>query len=152
HRKVTISRHVLITRRPLAPYCRQQPHVAGPIPAAPRLQASVLDPALSAALASAAPTASLEVIVNYDETLTTRDAVSNAMLDLGAGVVQFKHLELVAGVATPAQISAIAALPGVQSVYLNRQLQYYGRGGGLYALLLHESVPTIRADAVQAMG
>src|SRR5206468_9811530 len=30
--------------------------------------------------------------------------------------------------------------------------QYYGRPGGLYTLLLHESVPTIRADAVQAMG
>src|SRR5437016_11610543 len=74
------------------------------------------------------------------------------MLNLGAGVVQFKNLELVAGVATPAQINAIAALPGVQSVYLNRQLQYYGRPGGAYALLLHESVPTIRADAVQAIG
>src|SRR5437867_10866756 len=74
------------------------------------------------------------------------------MLDLGAGVVQFTHLELVAGVATPAQINAIATLPGVQSVYLNKQLQYYGRPGGLYTLLLHESVPTIRADAVQAMG
>src|SRR5437899_7854026 len=74
------------------------------------------------------------------------------MLDLGAGVVQFKNLELVAGVATAAQINAITALPGVQSVYLNKQLQYYGRPGGLYTLLLHESVPTIRADAVQAMG
>src|SRR2546425_4935915 len=74
------------------------------------------------------------------------------MLDLGAGVVQFKNLELVAGVATAAQINAIAAVPGVQSVYLNKQLQYYGRPGGLYSLLLHESVPTIRADAVQAMG
>src|SRR3989441_4756047 len=74
------------------------------------------------------------------------------MLDLGAGVVQFKNLELVAGVATAAQINAITAVPGVQSVYLNKQLQYYGRPGGLYSLLLHESVPTIRADAVQAMG
>src|SRR5204862_551530 len=109
-------------------------------------------PALSTALASAAPTTPLEVIVNYDETVTTRDAVTNSMLNLGAGVVQFKNLELVAGVATPAQINAIAALPGVQSVYLNKQLQYYGRPGGLYTLLLHESVPTIRADAVQAMG
>ena len=147
-----MRRSVLVALLALAAACRERPEVAGPRPAAPRLQASVLDPALSAALASAAPTASLEVIANYDETLTTRDAVSNAMLDLGAGVVQFKHLELVAGVATPAQISAIAALPGVQSVYLNRQLQYYGRPGGLYGLLLHESVPTIRADAVQAMG
>src|SRR5207253_11237588 len=128
-----------------------RPEVAGP-PAAPRLQANVLDPALSTALASATPAANLEIIVNYDETMTTRDAVSNAMLNLGAGVVQFKNLELVAGVATPAQINAIAALPGVQSVYLNKRLQYYGRPGGLYTLLLHESVPTIRADAVKALG
>src|SRR5205814_1924793 len=32
------------------------------------------------------------------------------------------------------------------------RLQYYGQGAGLYALMLHESVPTIRADAVHAMG
>jgi len=133
--------------------CEAPREVAAPArPGALRLQASVLDPALATALAGAAPTTSLEVIVNYDETVTTRDAVSSAMLNLGAGVVQFKHLDLVAGVATPAQISAIAALPGVQSVYLNRQLQYYGHGAGLYALMLHESIPTIRADAVHAMG
>ncbi|OLC77290.1 MAG: hypothetical protein AUH78_04720 [Gemmatimonadetes bacterium 13_1_40CM_4_69_8] len=147
-----MRRSVLVALLALAGACRERPEVAGPQPAAPRLQANVLDPALAAALATATPTASLEVIVNYDETLTTRDAVSNAMLDLGAGVVQFRNLALVAGVATPAQVNAVAALPGVQSVYLNRQLQYYGRAGGLYALLLHESVPTIRADAVQAMG
>ncbi len=147
-----MRRSVLVALLALAGACRERPEVAGPQPAAPRLQANVLDPTLAAALATATPTASLEVIVNYDEALTTRDAVSNAMLDLGAGVVQFRNLALVAGVATPAQVNAIAALPGVPSVYLNRQLQYYGRGGGLYALLLHESVPTIRADAVQAMG
>src|SRR2546421_10781820 len=147
-----MRRSVLVALLALAGACRERPDVAGPQRAAPRLDANVLDPALSTALASAAPTTPLEVIVNYDETVTTRDAVTNSMLNLGAGVVQFKNLELVAGVATPAQINAIAALPGVQSVYLNRQLQYYGRPGGAYALLLHESVPTIRADAVQAIG
>src|SRR5467141_1001539 len=146
-----MRRSVLVALLALAGACRERPEVAGP-PAAPRLQANLLDPALSTALASAAPTATLEIIVNYDETVTTRDAVTNAMLDLGAGVVQFKNLELVAGVATAAQINAITAVPGIQSVYLNKQLQYYGRPGGLYSLLLHESVPTIRADAVQAMG
>src|SRR5947207_15703396 len=112
----------------------------------------MLDHGIAATVRGAARTATLENIVNYDEALTTRDAVAGAMLNLGAGVVQFKHLELLAGVATPAQIGAIAALPGVQGVYLNRRLQYYGHGGGLYALMLHESVPTIRADAVHAMG
>src|SRR5439155_26213527 len=56
------------------------------------------------------------------------------------------------GAATRGRTGAGAALPGVRSVYMNRQLQYYGRPGGLYGLLLHESVPTIRADAVQPMG
>src|SRR2546421_676909 len=147
-----MRRSVLVALLALAGACRERPDVAGPQRAAPRLDANVLDPALSTALAGAGPTARLEVIVNYDETVTTKSAVSNAMLALDAGVVQFKNLELVAGVATPAQVNAIAALSGVQSVSLNKQLQYYGRPGGLYSLLLHESVPTIRADAVQAMG
>jgi serine protease AprX len=149
-----MRRLILAASLLLATACEAPRDVASPARPSFQLQAGVLDPALATALASAAPTATLEIIVNYDETVTTRDAISNAMLDLGAGVVQFKHLELVAGVATPQQISAIAALPGIQSVYLNRQLQYYGHGGGggLYAVMLHESVPTIRADAVHAMG
>src|SRR6266513_767800 len=148
-----MRRLILAASLLLATACEAPREVAAPARGgSPRLQASLLDPALAAALAGAAPTATLEIIVNYDETVTTRDAVTSAMLNLGAGVVQFKHLELVAGVATPAQIGAIAALRGVQGVYLNRRLQYYGHGAALYALMLHESVPTIRADAVHAMG
>src|SRR5256884_1817327 len=147
-----MRRSVLVALLALAGACRERPDVAGPQRAAPRLDANVLDPALSTALASAAPTTPLEVIVNYDETVTTRSRTTISMTALAAGVVQFNNLELVAGVATPAQINAIAALPGVQSVYLNKQLQYCGHRGGLYRLLRHESVPTIHADAVQAMG
>src|SRR5437879_13863440 len=117
-----MRRSVLVALLALAGACRERPEVAG-APGAPRLQANVLDPALSTALASATPAANLEIIVNYDETMTTRDAVSNAMLNLGAGVVQFKNLELVAGVATPAQINAIAAVPGAQVVHLNNRLK-----------------------------
>src|SRR5438445_10893684 len=135
-----MRRSVLVALLALAGACRERPEVAGPQRAAPRLDANLLDPALSTALASAAPTATLEIIVNYDETVTTRDAVTNAMLDLGAGVVQFKNLELVAGVATAAQITAITALPGVQSVCLNKQWQHCGRPGGLYTLLVAETV------------
>src|SRR5437773_6030830 len=141
-RRGRMRRSVLVALLALAGACRERPDVAGPQRAAPRLDANVLDPALSTALAGAGPTAKLEIIVNYDETVTTKSAVSNAMLGLGAGVVQFKNLELVAGVGTPAQISAIAALPGLQSAYLNTQLRYYGRRGRLYTLLWHESVPT----------
>ena len=79
-----------------------------PRAAAPRLQAELIDPALAAALAIAAATDGLQVIVNYDETATSRDAIANTLLSLGAGVIEFKHLELIAALATPAQIAAIA--------------------------------------------
>jgi len=77
----------------LATACEAPREVAAPA----RSGSPRLDAALTTALTGAAPTATLEIIVNYDETVTTRDAVTSAMLNLGAGVVQFKHLELVAG-------------------------------------------------------
>jgi len=110
----------------------------------------LFDPALSAALATALPTDNLVVIVNYDESAITRDAVTSAILTTGAGAIQFKHLALVAALATPSQITQIAGFSGIRSIYLNRQLWYYGVP--FSGLLLHESVPTIRADAVQALG
>jgi len=55
----------------LAGACEAPRDVAAPARPGPlRLQASVLDPALAAALATAAAT-TLEIIVNYDETVTT---------------------------------------------------------------------------------
>jgi len=110
-------------------------------PAAPQ---RTVDPALSAALATAAPSDRLVVIVNYDETATTSDAMSAAIMNVGSGVIQFNNLDLVAAYATPAEITAISALPSVQGVYANKQLRY--------STMLHESVPTIRADAVHASG
>ncbi len=109
-------------------------------PVAPRTN---VDPALSAVLATTAATDRVVVIVNYDETATTSDAMSAAIMNVGSGVIQFNNLDLVAALATPAEISAISALPAVQGVYANRQLRY---------TMLHESVPTIRADAVHASG
>src|SRR6059036_170204 len=104
-----------------------------------------VDPALRAALATATPGDRLVVIVNYDETVATSDAMSAAIMNVGSGVIQFRNLDLVAALATPAEITAIGALPGVQGVYPNKQLTWE-------TAMLHESVPTIRADAVQAMG
>lgn len=88
-------------------------------------------------------TAAAIYIVNFDETQTTEAAVTNAILTTGAGVVQFNNFSMVAALATPAQLLTIAALPGLEGVYANRQLEYY---------LLHESVPAIRADAVHVAG
>src|SRR2546423_4364772 len=104
-----------------------------------------VDPALRAALATATLGDRLVVIVNYDETVTTSAAMSAAIMNVGSGVIQFKNLDLVAALATPAEITAIGALPGVQGVYANKQLTWE-------TAMLHESVPSIRADAVQASG
>src|SRR5437667_8699368 len=104
-----------------------------------------VDPALRAALATATPGDRLVVIVNYDETVTTSAAMSAAIMNVGSGVIQFKNLDLVAALATPAEITAIGALPSVQGVYANKQLTWE-------TAMLHESVPSIRADAVPASG
>lgn len=122
--------------------CQERPEPLAPAAPEPELSAAVVDPALSAALAAATEADALEVIVNYDATVTTADALSTALLDLGVGVIQFQHLSMVAALATPTQITAIQSLPGVQSVYLNRQLQY----------LLAEGPASIKADQVWALG
>jgi serine protease AprX len=90
-----------------------------------------------------APDAPRIVIVNFDETQTTETAVTTAILNTGAGVVQYNNFSMVAALATPTQIATIRTLPGLEGVYENRQLEYY---------MLHESVPVIRADAVHAAG
>src|SRR5437660_6929711 len=82
-------------------------------------------------------------IVNYDETRTTLAAVTNGILTAGAGVVQFDNFSMVAALATPAQLLTISALPGLEGIYANKQLDYD---------MLHESVPAIRADAVHVAG
>ena len=104
-----------------------------------------IDPGLTAALVTATASDRLVVIVNYDETVTTSDAMSAAIMNVGSGVIRFNNLDLVAALATPAEITAIGALPGVQGVYANKQLTWE-------TAMLHESVPSIRADAVQASG
>src|SRR5438034_11774952 len=93
-----------------------------------------VDPAPTATLATTAATARVVVIVNYDETATTSDAMSAAIMNVGSGVIQFNNLDLVAALATPAEIGAIAALPAVQGVYANKALGY--------SAMLHESVAT----------
>ncbi|HEX2190915.1 MAG TPA: S8 family serine peptidase [Longimicrobiaceae bacterium] len=101
-----------------------------------------LDPVLTAALNLASPTDRLEVIVNFDETLTTGPLLGDAVLATGAGIVRFKHLPVVAAVATPAQLAAIRVLPGVRSLYANRQLRYH----------LREAVQSASVDQVWAQG
>lgn len=91
----------------------------------------------------AAPGDAAIYIVNFDETQTTEAAVTNGILNAGAGVVQFNNFSMVAALATPAQLLTISTLPGLEGIYANKQLTYY---------MLHESVPAIRADAVHVAG
>jgi len=111
-------------------------------PAAPREGAPSppISPALETALATAAATDQLEVIVNFDEAATTTEAVVAAARRIGASVRPFEHLSLMGALATPAQVTALAALPGVTGVYANEK----------EPLLLFESVATIKADRVHA--
>src|ERR1041384_1927184 len=71
--------------------------------------------------------------------------MSTSIMNVGSGVIQFRNLDLVAALATPAEITSISALPGVQGGNANKQLTWQ-------TAILHESVPSIRADAVQASG
>ena len=109
--------------------CDQNRQVAGPDQSLPT--------------ADVTGTAATIYIVNFDETRTTEAAVTNAILSTGAGVVQFNNFSMVATLATPAQLVTISALPGLEGIYANKQLEYY---------MLHESVPSIRADAVHVAG
>jgi len=109
--------------------CDQGRKLAGPDSHAPLAQVTSPDAAI--------------YIVNFDETRTTEAAVTTAILNAGAGVVQFNNFSMVAALATPAQLAAISSLPGIEGIYANKQLKYY---------TLHESVPAIRADAVHVAG
>lgn len=97
-----------------------------------------LDPLLQSALAAASPTAELVVIAELQHGASAADV--SAIWALGATPVPFNVLPMVAVQATPSQIQALAGLPDVTSVWLNHPVE----------LALHESVPEIGADVVQA--
>lgn len=95
-----------------------------------------IDPLLTDKLATAAPNAQLQAIITYDHQPTALDV--SAAKAKGLLVHQFSALPMLAVQGTPAQIRSAFTLPGVQSIYFNKQLTY----------LLHESVPLIGADRV----
>ena len=117
--------------------------VAAPAnPAALLGAAPKIDPALTAALASLAPTDPVTVIVNFDDALTSTPLLSGAVKALGATPVELEHLSMLIAVAPAGQVPAIAALPGVQGVY----------DDGRDRLLLRESVASLRADLAYNAG
>ncbi|HEU0052843.1 MAG TPA: S8 family serine peptidase [Longimicrobium sp.] len=122
--------------------------VVGSEPATPRqllgltTPSVTVDPVLRNLLNVALPTDRLEVLVTYDPASTTGDAVASRVRLAGAGIVRFRHLPVVAAVATPLQLASITGIPGVKSVFSNKQLRYH----------LRESVASIRADVAHAHG
>ncbi|MGQ0714923.1 MAG: S8 family serine peptidase [Gemmatimonadaceae bacterium] len=108
-----------------------------PVAARPGLQSKVA-PGLAASLAVTGAAEKLEVIINFDEGVTTSAAVVAAAQNLGAAVRPFKHLSVVGAYITAGQVAALSAIPGVTGVYPNER----------EPLLLFESVATIKADAV----
>lgn len=124
--------------------CKDEAPPTGPQPPASNLPPTLAaqDPALTAALAAASPTDQLEIIVTYNATATDRDAVADAVLNAGAGVIHFRHLPMVAGLATPDQIAAIGAAPGVTGVWLDQKLQYHNA----------DVRASIKADVAHSLG
>lgn len=97
-----------------------------------------LDPLLTQALATTAPTQKLTVIGELPS--VPNPALLAAVRAVGAVAVPYRVLPMVALQATPVQIAAIASLPGVTSLWLNHPVE----------LALHESLHQIGADVVHA--
>ncbi len=124
--------------------CTDQPSTTTPLDAPqPALLGlgAPLDAALTAALGAAGPADLLEVVVDVDNVARV-GALKGAIANLGAGVVGFKNLSALGVLAPRALIPALQLLPGVERIYLNRQLDY----------LLAEGNATIGADEVHALG
>jgi serine protease AprX len=91
-------------------------------------QAATIDPALSAKLASAAPSELLSAIVTYNAPPLATDLA----LLRGAGIrygVSLKALPMAGVWATAAQLNRVAAAPNVRSIYLNKSLRYFNHEG-----------------------
>ena len=99
-------------------------------------EAVIVEPGLAKALTAAKPTDSLRVIATFDGPLDPVHA--KALLKLVQKGEILKRLPMALLVATPQQITAVKTVPGLRSLYQDRQLEYY----------LKESVPLIGAPRV----
>jgi serine protease AprX len=102
------------------------------------LTGATLDPVLRSVLATAAPTAEVEVAVVLEGVPT--GAILDLLRSTGAAAVPLRRLPMAIVRGTPAQLRAVALLAPVESLWGNHDLE----------LVLHESVPQIQADAVWA--
>ena len=102
----------------------------------PAAGTAFVDPALVAALSTALPTDELAAVAELGAAPTSGDVA--ALQAVGVVAVGYRMLPYAAVRGTPAELNALAALPGVRSLWSNKPL----------ALALHESAPQIGAPAV----
>jgi serine protease AprX len=95
-----------------------------------------IDPVLRQVLGTAAPDQLVEAVVTYDQSLST--IVLAAVSATGVQVLPLRALPMVGVRGTAVQILSLFGLPGITSIYYNRQLDYF----------LNQSVPLIGADRV----
>jgi serine protease AprX len=95
-----------------------------------------IDPLLSSALQSAGSGNPLQAVLTFDHYPTAAELL--AIRASGVQVAPLRALPMVAVQGTSLQIQSLPTLPGLRSIYLNRQLSYF----------LDESVPLIGAPRV----
>ena len=98
----------------------------------------VIDPFLQDVLTTAALTDVFDAVAVFDAAPSTLDL--QAVAATGVASVPFVHLDMAGIRGTSAQIQALALVPAVKSIWLDRPLD----------LSLAESVPYIQADRVHA--
>jgi serine protease AprX len=102
-----------------------------------QLFSPTIDPMLRQVLATTSANQAVEAVVTFDNFPSILDVA--AIRATGVQLVQLRMLPMVGVRGTPAQIASLFTLPGVRSVYYNRQLTYF----------LNQSVPVIGADRVK---
>jgi len=107
-----------------------------PLPGGGATRALKIDPLLSSALRWPLLGQPLEAVLVFGGYPTVSDLL--AIRAAGVQLHAFRALPMVAVRGTPLQIQSLLALPGLRSVYLNRELEYF----------LDESVPLIGARRV----
>jgi serine protease AprX len=95
-----------------------------------------IDPTLRRVLGTAAPGQRVEAVVTFSGYPST--IVLRTVRAMGIQVLSFRSLPMLGVRGTPAQIRSLFGLPGVRSIYYNRQLEYF----------LNQSVPLIGANRV----
>ena len=115
----------------------------GPVPAqlpgispTPPGSTAEVDPTLRRVLGAAGPGQLVEAVVTFSQYPST--IVLRTVRATGVQVLGFRALPMMGVRGTAAQIRSLFGLPGVRSIYYNRQLDYF----------LNQSVPFIGADRV----